>query len=84
MELLNNLGKGLDAIVENNKYLPSGMVLHDIIVQELFDMKSLAALIFLINAGRELGFSLEDELYFISCDSSKKFVKSKVMAVFMN
>jgi len=38
LELLDKLRKDLGAIAENNKYLPSGMLLHDIIVQELFDM----------------------------------------------
>lgn len=44
------------------------------IVNELFNKKSLAALIFLIDCGRELEFQLNGKKYFISCDASKKHV----------
>lgn len=50
------------------------MDIHDLIVYELFDKKSLAALIFLIDCGRELEFKMNGKEYFISCDSSKKYV----------
>ena len=50
------------------------MVIHGLIVNELFNKKSLAALIFLIDCGRELEFKIKGKEYFISCDSSKKYV----------
>ena len=50
------------------------MDIHDLIVNELFDEKSLAALIFLIDCGRELEFKIKGKEYFISCDTSKKYV----------
>ena len=50
------------------------MCLHDIIVEELTEKKSLAALIYLICHGRELEFEIEGKEYFISCDKSKKYV----------
>ena len=50
------------------------MDIHDSIVNELFNKKSLAALIFLIDCGRELEFKMNGKEYFISRDSSKKYV----------
>ncbi len=50
------------------------MCLHDIIVEELTEKKSLASLIYLICHGRELEFEIEGKEYFISCDKSKKYV----------
>ena len=50
------------------------MDVHDLIVNELFENKSLAALIFLIDCGRELEFKVNGKQFFISCDSSKKYV----------
>ena len=50
------------------------MDIHDLIVNELFENKSLSALIFLIDCGRELEFEVNEKEYFISCDSSKKHV----------
>ena len=47
------------------------MNVHDLIVSELFEKKSLAALIFLIDWGRELEFDVNGNKCFISCDSSK-------------
>ena len=44
---------------------------HGLIETELFEKKSLAALIFLINCGRELEFGVNGNKCFISCDSSK-------------
>ena len=44
---------------------------HDLIVTELFEKKSLAALIFLIDCGRELELDVNGNKCFISCDSSK-------------
>ena len=50
------------------------MDVHDLIVNELFENKSLAALIFLIDFGRELEFKLSEKEYFISCSGSTKYV----------
>lgn len=50
------------------------MDLHDLIVKELEQTKSLAALIYLIDHGRELEFSLYGKEYFISRDKSRKYV----------
>ena len=50
------------------------MDIHDLIVNELFENKSLSALIFLIDCGRELEFKVNGKEYFISCDNSKKYV----------
>lgn len=47
-------------------YIVSGLKLHDLIVEELSNKKSIAALIFLINAGRELEFSFDGIEFFIS------------------
>jgi hypothetical protein len=49
-------------------------MVHDLIVNELFEKKSLAALIFLIDCGHELEFSMNGNKCFISCDGSKKYV----------
>lgn len=48
--------------------------LHDLIVDELFEKKSLSALIYLINNGRELEFKLFNKECFITCCNSKKYV----------
>ncbi len=50
------------------------MYLHDLIVAEFERTKSLAALIYLIDRGRELEFSLNGKTYFISCNKSQKYV----------
>ena len=50
------------------------MCVHELIVTELFERKSLAALIFLIDCGRELEFRINVKDYFISCCNSKKYV----------
>ena len=50
------------------------MNLHGLIVDELFEKKSLAALIFLIDCGRELELTLNENKCFISRDGSKKYV----------
>lgn len=50
------------------------MELHDVIVRELTEKKSLASLIDLISQGRELEFEVEGKAYFISCDRSEKYV----------
>ena len=50
------------------------MDIHDLIVNELFNKKSLAALIFLIDCGRELEFKMNGKEYFISCSGSKNYV----------
>ena len=44
------------------------------VVNELFNKKSLAALIFLIDCGRELEFKMNGKEYFISCNGSKNYV----------
>lgn len=49
-------------------------MLHDLIVDEFERTKSLAALIYLINAGRELEFLAHGKEYFISRDKSQKYV----------
>ena len=49
-------------------------MVHDRIVKELFAYKSLAALIFLIDAGRELEFVRRNERYFISRSGSAEYV----------
>lgn len=50
------------------------MAVHELIVNELFEKKSLAALIFLIDSGRELEFNVHGYKCFITCDNSKKYV----------
>ncbi|MBQ8057878.1 MAG: hypothetical protein IJ275_06055 [Ruminococcus sp.] len=50
------------------------MSVHDLIVAELFETKSLAALIFLIDCGRELEFKVDGKEYFISCSNAEKYV----------
>lgn len=48
--------------------------LHDIIAYELLEKKSLSALIYLIDRGREVEFELNKKTYFISCSGSNKYV----------
>ena len=48
--------------------------IHDHIQQEFLDSKSVAALVWLIERGRELEFTYQDETYFISCDKSARYV----------
>ena len=50
------------------------MNVHDLIVNELFENKSLAALIFLVDNGRELEFNAGENKCFITRDNSKKYV----------
>ncbi|MBQ4569721.1 MAG: hypothetical protein IJA62_06705 [Ruminococcus sp.] len=50
------------------------MNVHELIVNELFETKSLAALIFLIDNGRELEFTVDKNECFITRDNSKKYV----------
>ncbi len=50
------------------------MGLHDLITNELITQKSLSALIWLINHGRELEFKVNDTVCFISCSHSKRTV----------
>lgn len=50
------------------------MHVHDLIVNELFDKKSLAALIFLIDFGRELELNMNEKKYFISRSGSNNYV----------
>ncbi len=49
-------------------------MLHQYLQDELLNNKSLGALIYLIEQGRELEFSYNDIEYFISCAESKKYV----------
>ncbi len=49
------------------------MDLHDLIAAELTEAKSLGALIYLIRAGRELEFSVEGKMYFLSRDRSAQY-----------
>jgi len=50
-------------------YITSGFKLHDLIVAELINKRSIAALVFLIDAGRELEFSFGGTDFFISKDT---------------
>lgn len=50
------------------------MCLHDLIVDELIKNKSLAALIYLIDKGRELELTINSQDYFISRDKAQKYV----------
>lgn len=56
-----------------DKFISSGE-LHDMMSEELFNKKSLGALIFLIDAGREFEFIYNNEEGFISCNESKEYV----------
>ena len=47
---------------------------YNLIVEELMNHKSLAALIFLIDHGRELEFKVNGKEYFSSRDGSQKYV----------
>lgn len=47
---------------------------HDYIVKELFEKKSVAALIYLVDCGRELEFTVDDAKCFISKSNSKRYV----------
>ena len=49
-------------------------MLHDFIVKEFECTKSLSALIYLIDRGRELEFSIHGAEYFISRHKSQKYV----------
>ena len=57
-----------------SNYLPTNYHNHDLATADLFESKSLDALIFLIDHGRELEFTYCNQDYFISCDSSKQYV----------
>ena len=48
------------------------MQIHDCIVKELYDLKSIAACIYLIERGRELEFSYKNVDCFISSDRAEK------------
>lgn len=48
------------------------MPIDDCIVKELYNLKSIAACIYLIERGRELEFSYNNVDYFISGDGSEK------------
>lgn len=50
------------------------MCLHDLIVEEFEQTKSLSALIYLIEHGREIEFSFEGRRYFLSRSNSQKRV----------
>ncbi len=50
------------------------MAVDKLIVDELFKKKSLAALMFLIDGGRELEFVFDGKAYFISKSGSAKYV----------
>ena len=47
---------------------------HEDMVKALLDEKSLAALIYLLDAGRELEFKVKDTVYFVSKDKAQKYV----------
>lgn len=48
--------------------------LHDLITDELYKKKSLAAMMWLITQGRELEASYDGQSFFISCSGSSKNV----------
>ena len=48
--------------------------IHDILVKELFDFHSMAAMIWLVDRGRELEFTYGNKKGFISKDKSAKHV----------
>lgn len=50
------------------------MCLHDLIVEEFEQTKSLSALIYLVEHGREIEFSFEGRRYFLSRSNSQKRV----------
>lgn len=50
------------------------MDVHERIVKELFETKSLAALLFLVEQGRELEFKVNGKECFISQHGSKQYV----------
>ena len=50
------------------------MCLHDLIVKEFEQTKSLSALIYLIEHGREIEFLFEGRKYFLSHSNSQKKV----------
>ena len=50
------------------------MDIHDLIADDLLNKRSIAALIFLIDCGRELEFTVNGNKCFISCDNSPKYV----------
>lgn len=52
----------------------AGMGLHDRIAEELDQTKSLAALIWLVERGRELEFSVEGKGYFLSRSKAEQYV----------
>lgn len=54
--------------------LPTNNNLHDQISAELYKKKSLAALIWLINKGRELELTYLSEKYFLSQSGSRRYV----------
>ncbi len=50
------------------------MEMHDMICDELFEKKSVAAFMWLISQGRELEAAYDGQLFLISSDKSKKEV----------
>ena len=49
-------------------------MLHEQMENELFNKKSLGALIYLLDKGREFEFSYNNTEYFISCCETEKYV----------
>lgn len=47
---------------------------HEDMLKALLDEKSLAALIYLLDVGRELEFKVKDTVYFVSKDKAQKYV----------
>ncbi|MBD5462162.1 MAG: hypothetical protein HDR24_03750 [Lachnospiraceae bacterium] len=54
--------------------MENSMCVHDLIVEEFEHTKSLSALVYLIERGRELEFSIHGKGYFISRSKSQKYV----------
>ena len=53
---------------------PPGSDLYVMMETEFLEKKSVCAFMFLISLGRELEFSLDGKMYFLSCDKAKKYV----------
>ncbi len=50
------------------------VLVHDLVEREFEEKKSLAAMIYLLEKGREIEFEFDGEVYFMSCDRAQKYV----------
>lgn len=64
------------AFCDNSSRRENGIMVmvHDLIEKELEEKKSLAAMIYLLEKGREIEFEFAGEAYFMSCDRAQKYV----------